>query len=166
MGGVVPEAIPSIPDVAQMLKTLADLRLPFKATAGLHHPLRSKQPLTYHPQSPTGVMHGFINLSCAAAVAFFGGDVEEAKRLLAEEDPAAWKVSADSLRWRDQSWTAEQLATLRREFFIEHWKLLLRRTNSRLGVRLRMAVKSWVESANEPGTDFPLQNLPYGVFSP
>jgi fumarylacetoacetase len=24
---------------------------------------------------------------------------------------------------------------------------------------------SWVESANMPGTDFPLQNLPYGVFS-
>jgi len=118
MGGVVPEAIPSTPDVAQMLKTLADLRLPFKATAGLHHPLRSKQALTYHPQSPTGVMHGFINLSCAAAVAFFGGDVEEAKRLLAEEDPAAWKVSADSLHWRNQSWTADQLATLRRDFFI------------------------------------------------
>jgi hypothetical protein len=118
MGGVVPEAIPSTPDVAQMLKTLADLRLPFKATAGLHHPLRSKQALTYHPQSPTGVMHGFINLSGAAAVAFFGGDVEEAKRLLTEEDPAAWKVSADSLHWRNQSWSADQLATLRREFFI------------------------------------------------
>jgi fumarylacetoacetase len=28
-----------------------------------------------------------------------------------------------------------------------------------------MAVMSWVESANEPGADFPLQNLPYGVFS-
>jgi fumarylacetoacetase len=27
-----------------------------------------------------------------------------------------------------------------------------------------MAVMSWVESANAPGTDFPLQNLPYGVF--
>ncbi|HMG87005.1 MAG TPA: fumarylacetoacetase [Terracidiphilus sp.] len=27
-----------------------------------------------------------------------------------------------------------------------------------------MAVKSWVESANESSTDFPLQNLPYGVF--
>ena len=27
-----------------------------------------------------------------------------------------------------------------------------------------MAMKSWIESANEPGTDFPLQNLPYGVF--
>ena len=27
-----------------------------------------------------------------------------------------------------------------------------------------MAVESWVESANSPGADFPLQNLPYGVF--
>ena len=27
-----------------------------------------------------------------------------------------------------------------------------------------MAMKSWVESANQPGIDFPLENLPYGVF--
>ena len=27
-----------------------------------------------------------------------------------------------------------------------------------------MAVKSWVESANDPATDFPLENLPYGIF--
>ena len=27
------------------------------------------------------------------------------------------------------------------------------------------ALKSWVASANEPGCDFPIQNLPYGVFS-
>jgi fumarylacetoacetase len=27
-----------------------------------------------------------------------------------------------------------------------------------------MALKSWVESANDPDTDFPLANLPYGVF--
>lgn len=27
-----------------------------------------------------------------------------------------------------------------------------------------MVVKSWVESANDPQTDFPLANLPYGVF--
>jgi fumarylacetoacetase len=25
-------------------------------------------------------------------------------------------------------------------------------------------LKSWVESANDPGTDFPIQNLPFGVF--
>ena len=28
-----------------------------------------------------------------------------------------------------------------------------------------MALKSWLDSANEPGCDFPIQNLPYGVFS-
>src|ERR1039458_6128751 len=26
------------------------------------------------------------------------------------------------------------------------------------------ALRSWVESANEAGTDFPVQNLPYGMF--
>ena len=26
------------------------------------------------------------------------------------------------------------------------------------------ALKSWVESANEPGCDFPIQNLPFGIF--
>jgi fumarylacetoacetase len=28
-----------------------------------------------------------------------------------------------------------------------------------------MALKSWITSANQPGCDFPIQNLPYGVFS-
>ena len=27
------------------------------------------------------------------------------------------------------------------------------------------ALHSWVESANDPATDFPIQNLPFGVFS-
>jgi fumarylacetoacetase len=26
------------------------------------------------------------------------------------------------------------------------------------------ALRSWVESANRPGVDFPIQNLPFGVF--
>ncbi|MGH9576390.1 MAG: hypothetical protein ACRD3R_03050, partial [Terriglobales bacterium] len=25
-------------------------------------------------------------------------------------------------------------------------------------------LRSWVESANEPGSDFPIQNLPFGIF--
>ena len=28
------------------------------------------------------------------------------------------------------------------------------------------AARSWVESANRPGCDFPVQNLPFGVFRP
>ncbi|MCA4920705.1 MAG: fumarylacetoacetase, partial [Roseomonas sp.] len=26
-------------------------------------------------------------------------------------------------------------------------------------------LKSWVASANQPGQDFPIQNLPFGIFS-
>ena len=26
------------------------------------------------------------------------------------------------------------------------------------------SLRSWVESANAPGTDFPIQNLPFGMF--
>jgi hypothetical protein len=118
MGGVIPAAIPSIADVAQMLKNLAELRLPFKATAGLHHPMRAERSLTYHPQSPTGVMHGFMNLSAAAALLFFDGDQEGASQVLAEENPAAWQIHTQSISWRNHTWTLEQLATLRRDFFL------------------------------------------------
>ena len=118
MGGVVPEAFPSIRDGVQMLASLARLRLPFKATAGLHHPVRSMRPLTYRPQGPTGMMHGFLNLSCAAALLYSGGDIDAARLALAEEDTAAWKVETNALHWRDHSWTADQLAILRQKFFL------------------------------------------------
>ena len=118
MGGVVPEAIPSVPSVAQMLETLADLRLPFKATAGLHHSVRSKHPLTYQPQSPIDVMHGFINLATASAIALSDGDIEDAQRALAEEDGTSWRVDAGTLHWRDYTWSIEELSTLRKQFFI------------------------------------------------
>lgn len=118
MGGVIPEAFPSVSDVAPVLKTLAELQLPFKATAGLHHPVRASRPLTYHPQSPTGAMHGFMNLCCAAALLYFGGDSGEAETLLDERDPAAWRVSADAVHWRDRKWATAQLSTIRRQFLI------------------------------------------------
>jgi hypothetical protein len=118
MGGVFPETFPTASGTASMLKILADLKLPFKATAGLHHPMRSLHPLTYESQSPTSVMHGFVNLSCAAALLYFGGDVEDAQRVLGEENSTAWQVNGNAIRWRDRSWSTEQLATLRREFFI------------------------------------------------
>jgi hypothetical protein len=118
MGGLVPDAFPSIADVIQMLGTLARLRLPFKATAGLHHPVRSLQPLTYQPDGPTGVMHGFVNLCCAAALIFSGGEPDEARRVLTEEDPAAWHVTADAVGWRNIIWSADQLSSVRQNFLI------------------------------------------------
>ena len=68
----------------------------FKATAGLHHAVRSNGE------------HGFLNL--LAAVVF--GDEEAA---LAETDPDAFALDADVVRWRDRSRGADELARARRE---------------------------------------------------
>lgn len=118
MGGVVPDALPPVSEVVQTLKALADLRLPFKATAGLHHPVRSRRNLTYKEQSPHGIMHGFMNLMCGTCLLHFGGSSNDAERLIAEQDASAWRVSAESIHWRDRSWTVEQLREMRSRFLI------------------------------------------------
>src|SRR5947209_12469662 len=85
MGGIVPEAFPRPDDVVECLRIAADRRVPFKATAGLHHPIRSRHRLSYEPDSPRGLMHGFVNFFCAAALVYFGNG-GEAKAALEEED--------------------------------------------------------------------------------
>jgi len=118
MGGLSTEAFPSTQVIANMLKALAGRRIPFKATAGLHHLIRSRHPLTHEPGSPVGTMHGFINLVCAAALLHFGGEAIDAKKVLDEEDPGAWQVTPADLSWRSYSWSADQLRMVRQQFFI------------------------------------------------
>jgi hypothetical protein len=68
-GGTSPAAIPTSAALADFLFECAERRLPFKATAGLHHVVRSCYPLTYERDSSTAVMHGFLNVLAAAAAA-------------------------------------------------------------------------------------------------
>jgi len=118
MGGVVAEAFPLNGEIASVLKALAERRIPLKATAGLHHPIRSRHPFTYAPDSPGGTMHGFLNLCCAAALIHFGGDAREAILLLNEEDPDAWQVTPEAIGWRSFRWSADQLREVRQQFLI------------------------------------------------
>jgi hypothetical protein len=118
MGGSQAEDIPPAYAVVNMLKDLRDRRLSFKATAGLHHPIRSSHPLTSTPNSPITTMHGFINLACAAALIYFGDGQEESLRLLDEEDSGAWHIAHDSIAWRSYHWSARQLDTVRHAFLI------------------------------------------------
>lgn len=68
-GGVTPEAFPSSDQVANFIAECAERKVGFKATAGLHHPLRCIKPLTYAADAPKGTMHGFLNLFMAAIAA-------------------------------------------------------------------------------------------------
>ena len=67
-GGIVENAFPSAEKIVQFIVRCADEEVAFKATAGLHHPLRCVKPLTYAVDSPIGTMHGFLNVFLAACV--------------------------------------------------------------------------------------------------
>jgi hypothetical protein len=112
-GGVKPEAIPSGEAVAAFIRACAVRRLGFKATAGLHHPIRAEHPLAYEPNSPRAVMHGFLNVLLAAAFAWHGRMAIEP--VLSVADPAAFRFD-DRAHWRDWSLTLGQLNEARRRF--------------------------------------------------
>lgn len=120
MGGIVANAFPSVGDACEMLNTLAHLGLAFKATAGLHHPVRSNRQLTYEPGRSVAKMHGFLNLICAAALLHFGGEDDQVRLLLGEENLSAWQVNYDSIGWRSHSWSADRLSQVRKQFFISY----------------------------------------------
>jgi hypothetical protein len=115
-GGLTPEAIPTAGEMAAFLHQAAADRLPFKATAGLHHPIRSERRLTYAPDSPRAVMHGFLNVFAAAALAWHGAEAPVLEALLEERDASELRFAEDGLRWRDRTLTTGQIAAARREF--------------------------------------------------
>lgn len=112
-GGVKPEAVPSVGDVAGFIRACAERRLAFKATAGLHHPVRAEQPLTYQVNAPRAVLHGFLNVFLAACFAWHGK--RDLEPVLEETDPGAFRFD-DRARWRDWSLSAEQVQEARVTF--------------------------------------------------
>src|ERR1051326_1746619 len=56
-GGTSPSAFPEPARLGALLVALARRNLPFKATAGLHHPLRGTYPLTDAPGAPAAAMY-------------------------------------------------------------------------------------------------------------
>ena len=117
-GGVTPDAFPSADDLARFIVACAHAGVPFKATAGLHHPMRATHRLTYSPDSPRGDMFGFLNLLFAAAFAATGVPVADISELLVERDPASLRLEADGASWRDRRVGSGQIAAARRNLVL------------------------------------------------
>jgi hypothetical protein len=98
-GGITADAFPPAADVVRFMRRCAEAHVPFKATAGLHHPLRAEYRLTYAPDAPRGMMYGYLNLFLAAALLEDLTDAE-AIALLEERGRSAIEVTPDALRWR------------------------------------------------------------------
>jgi hypothetical protein len=115
-GGVTPSLIPPPDDLARFLAACAGAGVPFKATAGLHHPLRSPRRLTYAEDSPEAVMHGFLNVFLAAAFADRGMDRETLARLLDERSPEAFDFTGDAVEWKGHRLEAGYIKEARSRF--------------------------------------------------
>ena len=113
-GGTTTDAFPASDHIARFLATCLREAVPFKATAGLHHPLRGEYPLTYEPGSACGRMYGFLNVFLATAFLAAGLDEAEARVLLDESDPNAVTFSRTEAVWRSHRLPLDRLAESRR----------------------------------------------------
>ncbi len=114
-GGLVPTAVAASSTVAGFIAGCLSASVPFKATAGLHHPVRAEHALTYEPDSPRAVMHGFLNVFVAAVLARACGlDANGLQPILDERSPHAFEFSDSHLSWRGLSATVGQVEDARR----------------------------------------------------
>ncbi|HSK10124.1 MAG TPA: hypothetical protein VK911_11140 [Vicinamibacterales bacterium] len=114
-GGTTVDAFPPVELLAGFLAGCASRRLPFKATAGLHHPVRGRHPVSYDAGAPRAAMHGFLNVFVAAAL-LIGARIDEgaAAAVLREADPAAFLFEEERAGWKDRTITIGELAEARR----------------------------------------------------
>lgn len=117
-GGVTPEAFPPADALVDFIAACQREAVPFKATAGLHHPVRGEYRLTYEPDSPKWMMYGFLNVFIAAALLFAGENEDTALAALEERDPSAFAFTEDGIQWREKRISVDQILTSRSEFAI------------------------------------------------
>lgn len=115
-GGVTADAFPTTAEVLRFLVACAALDLPFKATAGLHHPLRGDYPLTYAADSARGTMYGFLNVFLASILLRKGLPTADVAPLLEEGDATTLHVSVDGITWRGRRVTLLEVAEARAGF--------------------------------------------------
>jgi hypothetical protein len=101
-GGVRGEDFPTSKEIIRFVRTCLAANVPFKATAGLHHPIRCFKPLTYAKDAPKGTMHGFINMLVMTAFAGESYRVGFLEEIMEEEFEEVFTFDEAGVRWRDE----------------------------------------------------------------
>jgi hypothetical protein len=108
-GGVTSDAFPQSTELAQRILSLANAQIPFKATAGLHHPL--------HGYSNTK-LHGFLNVAIVSAFAYQKAiTLDEAVAILEEPSIDAFEFRDTEVRWHDRTLLLAAIENSRQHFF-------------------------------------------------
>lgn len=107
-GGVEAHMFPTVHQVAVALFNCREAGVPFKATAGLHHPVR------HHNAEIGCMMHGFFNVFGAAVLgSVHGWSVAEYESMLNEEEASAFIFSEEGFSWNGFEASNEQLDSVR-----------------------------------------------------
>jgi hypothetical protein len=115
-GGTTGDAFPPAAELVRFFRACARAAVAFKATAGLHHPLRGEYRLTYAPDSATATMHGFVNLFVAATFVRIGVPAADALAMLDETSAAAFAFDADGVTWGVRRATTPAIRAARANF--------------------------------------------------
>ena len=108
-GGVTPDLVPGVEALAGALEAALRAGAPFKATAGLHHPLPNDD------EAVGARMHGFLGVFGGAALARVHGlGRDDLAEILDDADPDAWGAD-DDLRWRSLRASAAEVADARQQ---------------------------------------------------
>jgi hypothetical protein len=108
-GGLAAEDFPSTEELAAFILGCNAADLSFKATAGLHEPVRHR--------APDGVVHhGFLNLLTATGLADASYAPEVLHEALTDDDPAAFGFEGQAFSWRGVRFDLLQIARARARF--------------------------------------------------
>ena len=113
-GGVTPADFPAPANLLKFLRLCVGAGVPFKATAGLHHPLRATHPISEEPGCESATMYGFFNVFLTAAFLRAGIPAAEAPRVLEEGELAAFSFDDDGVTWRGRRLDNATLEDVRR----------------------------------------------------
>ncbi len=112
-GGEDASAIPSIETVALAVSECIRLGVRFKATAGLHHPVR------HFNREIGGPQHGFLNL-CGAVVLARAGELlpDRIPAMLSDTKIDSFRFEEDSFHWKDLRADTALVARARKDGFV------------------------------------------------
>ena len=111
-GGVTADAHPTPEEVARFLKICRAAEVPFKATAGLHHPCR-------HMATDVGCMQfGFLNVFVAGCLLWQDESMseKEIESILVEENARQFEFGPTGLAWRRRFLKFDEIAEARERF--------------------------------------------------
>ena len=115
-GGTEQNAFPETREIIRFVRSCMAANVPFKATAGLHHPLRCFKPLTYADDAPQGTMHGFLNMLLMTGFARESFRVGTLEEIMEEEFEEVFEFTDAGVTWRGEHFLSNaHLERLRRK---------------------------------------------------